>query len=438
MTSFLDPNARAELPEELRPLLALALNLRWSWDQRTQQLFRRVDPEVWEESDHDPLRLLASVGASRLEALCREPAFMELMAEVHSNLQHYLEGSPSNPGTYDGMPSVAYFSPEFGITESIPQYSGGLGVLAGDHLKAASGLALPLVGVGLLYQRGYFRQTINLVGWQTEFYPTLDPRSMPLRLARDARVEVSLAGTPLAARIWRADIGRVPLYLLDANVEENDEWGRQVTDTLYGGDVEQRLRQEILLGVGGVRALAAVGEAPELFHSNEGHAGFMGLERIRRLLVDEGCTFEQAVEQVRAHTVFTTHTPVAAGIDRFPRHLMERYFSGWAEECGIDFERLMALGQEPGESPEAPFNMAYVSLRLAASSNGVSQLHGSVSRRMFAHLWPGISLEEVPIGSVTNGVHGPSWVFPEMARVLARYVAPDWPMATRERWAGVE
>ncbi|MGD9796530.1 MAG: alpha-glucan family phosphorylase [Acidimicrobiia bacterium] len=428
---------RSRLPESLQALEDLAMNLRWSWDDRTRDVFRWVDPDAWEEGRHDPVALLGTVSRERLAELEDDQAFRTFLDEVHDSLERYLEGprwfqgrtEPATP-----LRSVAYFSPEFGIAEALPQYSGGLGVLAGDHLKASSDLGVPLVGVGLFYRHGYFRQSLNADGWQQERYPELDPYVMAVR-AVDARVTVDLAGTPLHARIWRADVGRVRLYLLDTDVEENGAELRTVTDRLYGGDVEHRLRQEILLGVGGVRALEAVGEDPQVFHTNEGHAGFLGLERIRRAVVDGGLGFDEALEEVRAASIFTTHTPVPAGIDRFPRPLLERYFAAWAAEVGIDVDRLMALGHEPGEDPAAPFNMAVMGLRLAGMSNAVSKLHGSVSRSMFAPLWPGFPVDEVPITSVTNGVHAHTWVAAEVSDLLARHVLPDWPEAGPERWA---
>jgi starch phosphorylase len=309
-------------------------------------------------------------------------------------------------------------------------------VLAGDHLKAASDLGVPLVGVGLFYRHGYFRQSLNSDGWQQERYPSLDPFAMALRTVEGVRVTVDLAGTPLTARVWLAEVGRVRLYLLDADVEENDAATRTVTDRLYGGDTEHRLRQEILLGIGGVRALEAIGEDPQVFHTNEGHAGFLGLERIRALVAD-GLPFAGALEAVRAASIFTTHTPVPAGIDRFPRALLERYFSGWAAECGITMDELMALGHEPGEPADAPFNMAVMGLRLAGRSNAVSKLHGEVSRSMFSPLWPGVPVDEVPITSVTNGVHPHTWVSSEMDDLLERHVLPEWHEAGPERWARI-
>lgn len=432
---------RPVLPPPLAPLMRLAMNLRWSWDERVRDLFRWVDPDGWERSGHDPVRLLGSVGPERLEALAHDPAFCGLLDALRTDLEHYL----ATPGWFaawqarTGSPlrAVAYFSPEFGIAEAIPQYSGGLGVLAGDHLKAASALGVPLVGVGLFYRQGYFHQVLDAEGWQRERYADLDPYAMALTPAAGGRVTVDLAGTPLAAQVWRAEVGRVRLFLLDSDVEENDAELRRVTDRLYGGDVEHRLRQEILLGIGGVRALDAVGEPTQVFHTNEGHAGFLALECLRRAMVVDGLSFEEAVEAVRAATIFTTHTPVPAGIDRFPRPLMEKYFTGWCEEVGIPFERLMALGHAPGEPEDAPFNMAVLGLRLAGRANGVSRLHGSVSRLMFSGLWPGVPVEEVPISAITNGVHPPTWVAPEMTDLLDRYVLPEWQEAGPDRWARI-
>ncbi len=426
------------LPERLAPLQALAMNLRWSWDDRTKDLFRWVDPDAWEATGHDPIRLLAVVDRPRLESLVADRAFLSFMEEVHDDLRRDVEADRWFQGRESALRSVAYFSPEFGIAEALPQYSGGLGVLAGDHLKAASVLGVPLVGVGLFYHQGYFRQELEADGWQRERYVGLDPHVMALTPVEDRRVHVDLAGTTLVARIWKASVGRVPLYLLDADVEENEDDCRTVTDRLYGGDSEHRLRQEILLGVGGVRALELVGHEPQVFHSNEGHAGFLGLERVRRAILDDKLSFAEAVEAVRAGTVFTTHTPVPAGMDRFPRHLMEKYFKGWSDECDVDFNRVMALGHMPGEPPDAPFNMAVMGLRLAASANAVSKLHGVVSRQIFAPVWPGVPVEELPIRSVTNGVHPRTWVSAEMRDLFDRHVLPEWAQAGPDRWARIE
>jgi len=431
---------RPKLPESLAPLHELAMNLRWSWDDRTRDLFRWVDPDKWEVTGHDPVRLLGLVRRERLEQLAKDPAFTSFLAEVHGDLRRYLTGDRwFQKRSGSPLRNVAYFSPEFGIAEALPQYSGGLGVLAGDHLKAASGLGIPLTGIGLFYRQGYFRQELNADGWQQERYPVLDPHAMALRLEPDARVTVDLAGTPLHAQIWRADVGRVRLYLLDADVDENDVEGRLVTDRLYGGDPqEHRIRQEILLGIGGVRALEAIGAATQVFHTNEGHAGFLGLERIRRLITADGLSFTEAIESVRSGTVFTTHTPVPAGIDQFTRPLMERYFAAWAEECGVAFDDLMALGHFPGAAKDAPFNMAVMGMRLAGMSNAVAKLHGDTSRRMFQSLWPDVPVDEVPITSVTNGVHAHTWTSPEMDDLLSRYVLPAWNEAEAEDWARID
>ncbi|MFF8829988.1 alpha-glucan family phosphorylase [Streptomyces sp. NPDC015131] len=426
---------RPVLPDPLRPLSDLARNLRWSWHAETRDLFQSVDPEGWRVAGGDPVRLLGSVSATRLAELARDRRFLRRLSSVADDLDDYLRGSRwyQNHSLPDGdLPAaVAYFSPEFGVTAALPQYSGGLGILAGDHLKAASDLGVPLIGVGLLYRHGYFRQSLSRDGWQQEHYPLLDPNEMPVSLLRrpgGAPVRVSLAlpgGRCLHAHIWVAQVGRVPLLMLDSDVEENGPSERDVTDRLYGGGSEHRLLQEMLLGIGGVRAVRAYCEltghpAPEVFHTNEGHAGFLGLERIRELS-EEGTEFDAALEAVRAGTVFTTHTPVPAGIDRFDRELVARHFGEGAELPGLDVERILQLGREtyPGGEPNL-FNMAVMGLRLAQRANGVSTLHGAVSRGMFAGLWPGFDPDEVPITSITNGVHAPTWVAPEVFRLGAR------------------
>jgi glycogen phosphorylase len=426
---------RPSLPSELAALEELAFNLRWSWDDRSRALFRWVDPDLWDASVHDPVRMLGLVGRDRLDDLVADDGFRRFLSQVHDEHNRYLDSDRWFQSKEDSsLRQVAYFSPEFGIAEAVPQYSGGLGVLAGDHLKSASDLGVPLVGVGLLYRHGYFRQGLNADGWQEERYPLLDPHIMALTACDGVRVTVDLAGTPLVAQVWQARVGRVPLYFLDADVEENADEMREVTDRLYGGDTEHRLRQEILLGIGGVRALQAVGVDAQVFHTNEGHAGFLGLERIRQLVRDEDLSYPEAIEAVRAGCIFTTHTPVPAGIDRFPRELMEKYFSGWCGEVGISFEDLMELGHRPSDTPDQRFNMAVMGLRLAGRSNGVAALHGEVSREMFRGLWPDLPAEEVPITSITNGVHAHTWTSPEIADVLTRHVRPEWHEADAEQW----
>ncbi|MFE1882890.1 glycosyltransferase family 1 protein [Streptomyces diastatochromogenes] len=445
---------RPVLPEPLRPLSDLARNLRWSWHAETRDLFQSVDPERWAAAGGDPVRLLGGVSPDRLTELAGDRRFLRRLTAAADDLGDYVTGDRWYQQQDDGVPAaVAYFSPEFGITAALPQYSGGLGILAGDHLKAASDLGVPLIGVGLLYRHGYFRQTLSRDGWQQEHYPVLDPHELPVSLLKEADgtpAQVSLAlpgGRALHARIWLAQVGRVPLLMLDSDVEENDFGERGVTDRLYGGGSEHRLLQEMLLGIGGVRAVRTYCRLtghpePEVFHTNEGHAGFLGLERIAELC-DTGLEFDSALEAVRGGTVFTTHTPVPAGIDRFDRELVARHFGADAELPRIDVQRILALGMEtyPGGEPNL-FNMAVMGLRLAQRANGVSLLHGQVSREMFAGLWPGFDAEEVPITSVTNGVHAPTWVAPEVLRLGAREVGAQraedaLSVGGSERWDSV-
>ncbi|MCZ2816613.1 alpha-glucan family phosphorylase [Modestobacter sp. VKM Ac-2984] len=413
---------RASLPEALMPLSQLVTNLRWSWHPETRDLFEALDPELWASCGGDPVKVLGEVSADRLAALADDPVFLEQLTTVAADLREYLDAPHwyQSLGT-DAPATIAYFSAEFGITEVLPQYSGGLGILAGDHLKAASDLGVPLIGVGLLYRSGYFSQGLSADGWQLEHYPALDPHGLPLKLVRDAdRNAVVIAvplpeGRTLYAHVYRAQVGRVSLLLLDSDIEENSPAERGVTDRLYGGGEDHRLRQEMLLGIGGVRALRAFCSltgtpAPEVFHANEGHAGFQGVERIRELTESHGLSFTEALQAVRGGTVFTTHTPVPAGIDRFPKALIERYFAGF----GVPVDQLLPLGAE--EDP-SKFNMAHMGLRLGQRANGVSQLHGHVSRDMFGPLWPGFDPDDVPIGSITNGVHAPTWTARELVEL---------------------
>jgi starch phosphorylase len=422
---------RAGLPESLAELETLATNLRWTWHPHTQDLFATIDQGIWERLG-DPLRLLAEVPASRLDELAGDASFRQRLEEASGDLRRYLteprwyqQRRSELSGQGRMAESIAYFSMEFGVTEALPNYSGGLGVLAGDHLKAASDLGVPLIGVGLLYRSGYFRQSLSLDGWQIEHYPVLDPNGLPLSPLVEpsgAPILVHVAmpgGRVLRARIWKAQVGRVPLLLLDSDVDGNDDDLRGVTDRLYGGDQNHRIRQEILAGVGGVRAVRTYCELtghpqPEVFHMNEGHAGFLGLERLRELMSAHQLTFDESLSAVRAGTVFTTHTPVPAGIDRFPVDLVQHYFGDGTLLPDVDIRRVLALGAE--DNP-GMFNMAHMGLRLGQRANGVSKLHGHVSREMFGGLWSGFDTSEVPITSVTNGVHGPTWTAREMASV---------------------
>jgi glycogen phosphorylase len=428
---------RPVLPEALGALGDLAGNLRWSWHPATQDVFAAADPEVWATVNHDPVRLLGALSRARLDELATDPVFLEKLAAAQADLTAYLTEDRwyQRKAGPDAPSAIAYFSPEYGITAVLPQYSGGLGILAGDHLKAASDLGAPVIGVGLLYRNGYFKQALSRDAWQQEEYPILDPDELPLTVLREtdgsrAKVAISLPGGPeLMARIWVAHVGRVPLLLLDSDMEENSGHYRDVTDRLYGGTSEHRLRQELLLGVGGVRALRVFSRitgapVPEIFHTNEGHAGFLGLERIRELTADEHgpkLDFDTALEVSRAGTVFTTHTPVPAGIDRFPRELIKQYFSGTSAVPGVPVERVVALGAEDYEGGDpGVFNMAVMGFRLAQRANGVSLLHGEVSRGMFNGLWSAFDEVEVPISSVTNGVHGPTWIAREVFDAAAK------------------
>ncbi|EME58733.1 alpha-glucan family phosphorylase [Amycolatopsis decaplanina] len=419
---------RASLPESLSGLGDLATNLRWTWHPPTRDLFASMDAELFNRV-RDPLRMLTALPPARLDELAVDDAFLAHAREAVADLDRYL----AEPRWYqkqddaDLPPAVAYFSMEFGVTEALPNYSGGLGVLAGDHLKAASDLGVPMVGVGLLYRAGYFRQALSLDGWQVEHYPVIDPNAFPLELLTDGGrpvlVDVAMpAGRTLHAQIWKARVGRIPLLLLDTDTDANDEDLRAVTDRLYGGDADHRIRQEILAGIGGFRAVRRYCELtghpqPKVFHTNEGHAGFLGLERAREIIQADGLAFDEALPAVRAGTVFTTHTPVSAGIDRFPVDLVQRYFTDGRLVPDVDPRRVLALGAE--DNPGL-FNMAHMGLRLAQRANGVSALHGRVSRRMFSRLWPGFDFDEVPVSSVTNGVHGPTWVARELSALLGR------------------
>ncbi|MGW4330928.1 alpha-glucan family phosphorylase [Nocardia sp. NPDC004573] len=430
---------RAHLPERLAALGELATNLRWSWHPPTQDLFAALDPRRWQEMGHDPVRILGEVPAARLDELAADPDYVARVDAAAADLREYLAA----PGWFqrrageEGVRGIAYFSMEFGVTEVLPNYSGGLGILAGDHLKAASDLGLPLIGVGLLYRSGYFRQSLTTDGWQAEHYPALDPQGLPLRaLTSDGSPVLIHVAMPdrrvLRARVWIAQVGRVPLLLLDSDIAENDPELRAVTDRLYGGDQEHRIRQEILAGIGGVRAVRAFTASaglpdPDVFHMNEGHAGFLGVERIREF-VAAGQDFDSALAAVRAGTVFTTHTPVPAGIDRFPMPMVRRYFGGAHGESesallpGLSVDRIVALGREADPSV---FNMAHMGLRLAQRANGVSKLHGAVSRSMFASLWPGFDPAEVPIGSVTNGVHATTWAAREWVDKAREHIGAE-------------
>ena len=421
------------MPPRLQCLNELSANLRWSWDHPTIELFRRLDGDLWEETGHNPRLMLGQMDQKRLAELESDETFLAQMDRAWANLVEYLAGTGwflrAHPEANNLV--ISYFSAEFGLTECVPNYAGGLGLLAGDHLKSASDLGLPLVGVGLLYQGGYFHQYLNADGWQQEKYPINDFQTLPIAPATDAKgnpltVDIDFPGRRLSARIWKVRVGRIPLYLLDTNVKENTPEDRRVTGALYGGDRELRIQQEIVLGIGGMRALLALGIRPTVCHMNEGHSAFLGLERARMLMEELGLTYHEARQAAAAGNIFTTHTPVAAGFDRFEPELMEKYFREYSERLGLKFDRLLAYGRQNTSDGNEPFNMAHLAARHSSYANGVSRLHGEVTRKMAQSMWPGYPLHEVPIGYVTNGVHLRSWVSIEMSALLARYLGPRW------------
>jgi starch phosphorylase len=423
------------------------LNLRWSWDHPTIELFRRLDPDLWEQTNHNPWLMLGRIDQRRLLEVEMDEAFLAHMDRVWDNLHDYLQGAgwfrrahPEAVGV-----RIAYFSAEFGLTECIPNYAGGLGILAGDHLKSASDLGLPLTGMGLLYQGGYFRQYLNADGWQQETYPINDFHNLPLEPVKDDSgaeviVDVDLPGRKVYAQIWKVQVGRIPLYLLDTNIEQNSAVDRRITAALYAGDRELRIQQEIMLGIGGMRALHALGIQPTVCHMNEGHSAFLGPERARMEMDELKLSYYEARQLAAAGNVFTTHTPVPAGFDRFDPGLMDRYFRDYVQKLGLSFDEFMRYGRDNPNDPGSQFNMAHLAARHSSYANGVSRLHGEVTRRMAQPVWAGFPLEEVPIGHVTNGIHMPSWISAEMSAVLDRYLGPKWSEdpANHEVWARID
>jgi starch phosphorylase len=435
------------LPEALKPLRELALNLWWTWEPDAAELFRQMDRDLWEQVNHNPVLLLARVRQERLDRLSRDPAYLAFMERVLESYRAYMKAVTWYSRTYGNreLGTFAYFSAEFGLHESLPIYSGGLGVLAGDHLKSASDLGLPLVGIGLLYRQGYFHQYLTNDGYQFEDYPDLDFGVLPTVLLRDERgvpkqIGVEMDKRTVSAQIWKVQVGRVPLYLLDANIAENHAEDREITARLYGGDQEMRIRQEILLGVGGMRVLDALGIEPSVCHMNEGHSAFLSLERIRQRMVRDSMTFEEAREVVAVANVFTTHTPVPAGIDTFPPTLIEKYLGDYCRTLNLSTKDLLALSRMNPADPQEPFCMPVLALRLVLRSNGVSQMHGEVSREIFCRVWPGVPLGEVPITAITNGVHVQSWLSVEMAHLFNRYMGPQWAADPVDQaiWKGVD
>ena len=435
-----------DLPEPLEPLLKLAHNLWWVWQPDAVELFRRLDRKLWDEVYHNPVKLLGVIDQGKLAAAARDEGYLAHMQRVFADFQRHLteKGWFNEAHADKATTAVAYFSAEFGLHESLPIYSGGLGVLAGDHLKSASELGIPLTAVGLLYRNGYFQQYLSADGWQQEAYPELDFYNLPVEPMRytdgsPVHVRVDLPENAVFCKVWRANVGRIPLYLLDTNLQENAPADRDITARLYGSGGELRIKQELVLGIGGVRALQALNIQPTVFHMNEGHSAFLALERVKNLLEHQNVSFDEARQLVMATNVFTTHTPVPAGIDMFPPDLMLKYFRNYIPSLKLDEEGFLALGREDVGDRKQGFSMALLAIRLADHINGVSDLHGKVSRRMWHNVWPRVPVTEVPIRHVTNGVHVRTWLSPDLAYTLDRYLPGEWMTdpADSTVWEGV-
>jgi starch phosphorylase len=434
------------MPRRIARLHELAYNLWFAWNADAQALYAAIDPALWAACEHNPVRVLEAVAPDRLAAVAEDGAFVARYDQVLAHFDAYMHPnstwySRTHPET--ATRTIAYFSAEFGLHESLPIYSGGLGILSGDHCKEASDLGLPLVGVGFLYPQGYFRQRITGTGAQQAIYEKLSFSHMPVHAATDTSgqelmVSVDLPGRKVFAKVWRLQVGRIPLYLMDTDVAPNSAADRTLSARLYGGDHEVRIAQEIMLGIGGVRALRALNVDPQVWHMNEGHSAFMGLERCRELVQGGGLSFTEACEVEAANAVFTTHTPVAAGNDVFGVDLVDRYFRDFWPQLGIDRERFLNFARQDFEWGQG-YSMTVLALRLAAQHNGVSRLHGAVSRQMWRFLWPGVEADEVPISSITNGVHTATWLAPELSALYAQYLGEDWYDHLDEppRWEGV-
>ncbi|WP_031515066.1 alpha-glucan family phosphorylase [Desulfofalx alkaliphila] len=432
-----------KLPSRINRLQELAYNVWFSWNPRATDLFKRIDPYLWEDVYHNPVRFLINVQQDEINAAAEDSQYLEEYDQVMADYDQYMHEEKwfqRNYPQHNGQP-IAYFSAEFGLHESLPVYSGGLGLLAGDHTKAASDLGLPFVGVGLLYKHGYFTQRINNEGWQTAEYPELNFAEMPLRTVvddegRELIIMLNFPGRKVYLKVWRLNVGVVQIYLLDADIAMNSKEDRLLTSQLYGGGKDMRISQEIILGIGGVRALRAMGINPYAWHINEGHAAFLCLERMREL-VSAGVPLATAKEAIRSNTLFTTHTPVPAGHDIFDRGMIEHYMRNMYDELGMDLDRFMQLASGHGGST---FNMTLLGMNLSGYTNGVSKLHGSVTRKMFHHIFKPIPLEEVPIDSVTNGVHTKSWLAQELSDLFSQYLGENWhkDIANKEVWEKVE
>ncbi|MDB9534305.1 alpha-glucan family phosphorylase [Dolichospermum planctonicum CS-1226] len=429
-------NVSPSLPSRLEPLRKLAYNLHFDWNVESKDLFRRLDPDLWESSHHNPVLMLGTISQKRLLEVVEDDGFLAQVDRAARQLEDYLQerGWYKKQREQQQKECYAYFSAEFGLVDCLPIYSGGLGVLAGDHLKSASDLGLPLVGVGLLYQQGYFAQYLNADGWQQERYPINDFYNMPLHLERNAdgselRIAVDYPGRKVYARVWRVQVGTVPLYMLDTNIEPNKAYDHDITDQLYGGDIDMRIHQEIMLGIGGVQMLKALGYEVTAYHMNEGHAAFSALERIRILIQEAGLNYIEARQVVCSSNIFTTHTPVPAGIDLFSPDKILHYLGYYADIFGLPKEQFLGLGRENTGDLSSPFSMAVLALKMATFSNGVAQLHGVVSRQMFQGLWQKVPVDEVPITAITNGVHARSCVAKSTQELYDRYLGPNWSSA---------
>ncbi len=420
------------IPEKLVFLETLAHNLWWSWNYDAIELFRRIDRELWKQTGHNPVLFLQRIPQTNLNELISDDSFMAHLERVRTAFQKCVLGPCEKmPFTYEKEEVIAYFSAEFGLHESVPLFAGGLGVLAGDHLKAASNMGLPLVAVSLLYRHGYFRQQLNNDGWQQESYPPNEIQNLPLTKVKDnagnhLTIGVPLPDDELQALVWKVQVGRIPLYLLDANVPENSPELHQVTAQLYGGGEQTRLLQELLLGIGGMRALAAMDIHPAVCHMNEGHSAFISLERLHHLMSRHNMNIDTALEVVRRTNVFTTHTPVPAGHDEFPVEMVQPYLKPLQERLGVDADKILEWGRPFDAPAKTPFSMTALALHMAQDCNGVSELHGQVARRMWQSIWPGKPEHEIPIAHITNGVHTPSWISPEHVLLFDRYLGPNW------------
>jgi starch phosphorylase len=431
MPTFQTYNVTPILPAALEPLREMTFNLWWTWEPSARRLFRHLDPELWDRTNHNPVRMLQLSRQARLEELATDKGFLREIKTVHDAFQKYLARTDTYGKTGAGavlQKPVAYFSAEFGFHESIPNYSGGLGILSGDHCKSASDLDLNFVAIGLLYRHGYFRQEIDKDGVQHAISLNQNFHHLPIREVRNGDtpllVSVRVLDREVRAKIWELHVGRVNLYLLDTDTPENNAADRLITAELYGGDLEMRMRQEIVLGIGGVHALNALGLEPEVFHMNEGHSAFLALERIRRLVTGKGLDFYSALQVTASANVFTTHTPVPAGNDSFPREMMRKYFGTFATEMGLPFEEFFSFGQTRTNTTD-PFSMTILALRMSRHSNGVSKLHGEVSRGLWKDVWTGVPPHEVPITSVTNGIHTKTWMAPEFSALYDKYLG-NW------------